>query len=419
VTAQPSAMAASLDVATVKQDFAVLRREFKGRRLVFLDSAASSQKPEAVIEAMDRFQRTSYANIHRGVYALAEEATAAYETARARIARLVGASDSSEIVFTRGTTEAINLVAHSYGRHRMQPGDVVVTTHMEHHANIVPWHMLADDHGVDVRWIPLTPDGKLDLGDLDRLLDGAKLVTVAHASNVLGTLNDVRTLADAAHAAGALVLVDAAQSVPHMTVDVEALGCDFLAFSAHKMCGPTGIGALWARRELLDDMPPFLGGGEMILDVRVDGFTPAEPPHKFEAGTMPITEAIGFAAAADYLDDLGFDNVRRHEVEVTSYALDALRDRFGERIRIFGPESAEERSGVISFQMTDLHAHDVSQVLDEEGVCVRAGHHCAKPLMRELGVPATARASFYIYNDEADADALVAALARAEEFFSL
>ncbi|HLG00752.1 MAG TPA: SufS family cysteine desulfurase [Acidimicrobiia bacterium] len=410
--------ATATDWAAIKRDFPQLEREVKGKRLVFLDSAASSQKPRSVLAAMDDVYEHHYANIHRGVYAIAEEATAAYEAGRTSAARLIGANDRREVVFTRNTTESINLVAHTWARANLGAGDAVVTTMMEHHANIVPWHMLAEERGVEVRWIPLTADGRLDLTDLGRLLEGAKLVTLAHVSNVLGTINDVRSVADAAHAAGALVLVDAAQSVPHMRVDVTELGCDFLAFSAHKMCGPTGIGVLWARLELLEAMPPFLGGGEMIADVRLDGFTPNEVPHKFEAGTMPIVEAVGLGAAAAYLDAIGFDAVRRHERDLTAYALGALRDRFGDTIRIFGPTSADDRGGVVSFEFAGIHAHDVSQVLDEEGVCVRAGHHCAKPLMRELGVPATARASFYIYNDEADVDALVDALVKTEKFFA-
>ncbi len=415
----PLSGSASADLGAVKDDFPVLRREVNGRPIVFLDSAASSQKPEAVLDAMDRFYRTSYANIHRGVYTIAEEATRAYEDARRKAARLVGASDHREVVFTRNTTEAINLVAHSWARTHLSEGDVVVTTMMEHHANIVPWHILAEERGIELRWIPLTEDGHLDLDDLDRLLDGAKLVTVAQVSNVLGTVNELRSLADAAHRAGAHFLVDAAQSVPHMPVDVGEIDCDFLAYSAHKLCGPTGIGVLWARREILEEIPPFLGGGEMIMDVRLDGFTPNEVPHKFEAGTMPIAEAVGLAAAIDYLEAIGFDAVRRHERELTRYALDLLDDRFGDRIRIFGPASADERGGVLSFELGDVHPHDISQVLDEYAVCVRAGHHCAKPLMRSLGVPATARASFYIYNDEADADALADALVEAEKFFAI
>ncbi|MCZ7527407.1 MAG: SufS family cysteine desulfurase [Acidimicrobiia bacterium] len=412
-------MAAPLDVARIKADFPILERTVHGKRLVYLDSAATSQKPVAVLDAMERYYRTSNANVHRGVYTLAEEATHAFEEARRRMARLVGAPSEREIVFTKNATEAINLVAHSWGRANLGPGDPVVLSHMEHHANVVPWHMLAAERGIELRWIPLTPDGRLDLTDLPRLLDGARLLAVTAMSNVLGTVNDVRPLADAARAAGALVLVDACQAVPHLPVDVQALDADFLAFSAHKMLGPTGIGVLWARADLLEDMPPFLGGGEMIRDVRLDGFTPNDVPWKFEAGTPPIAEAVGAAAAADYLEALGLDTVRAHEMRLARYALDALEERFQDRLTVFGPRDVGHRGAVLSLAFPGIHAHDVAQVLDEDAVCVRAGHHCAKPLMRVLGVPATTRASFYVYNDEADADALVEALARAEKFFAV
>jgi cysteine desulfurase/selenocysteine lyase len=293
---------------------------------------------------------------------------------------------------------------------------------MEHHANVVPWHILASERGIQLRWIPLTADGHLDLTDLPRLLDGAKLLGVTAVSNVLGTINDITPLAEAAHAAGALVLVDAAQAAPHLTIDVDRLGADFVAFSGHKMLGPTGIGVLWARRQLLEEMPPFLGGGEMITDVRLDGFTCAELPWKFEAGTPPIAEAIGLGAAIDYLEGVGMDAVRAHELSLTSYALSALGERFGDRFRVHGPADPVERSGVLSFEFStgqgdSVHPHDIAQVLDSEGVCVRAGHHCAKPLMRALGVTATARASFYVYNDEADVDALADALTAVEKMF--
>ncbi len=414
-TAAPTS---SIDLRQLKQDFPILEREVNGHRLVYLDSASSTQKPQSVLDAMDRLYTHHYANVHRGVYTLSEEATAEYEGARRKAARLIGATDPREVVFTRNTTEAVNLVAYSWARRHLSEGDAVVTTQMEHHANIVPWHILAEERGIEVRWIPLTDDGHLDLSNLDALLDGAKLLAVTQVSNVLGTINDLRPLADAAHAAGAHVLVDAAQSVPHMAVDVQAIDCDFLAFSAHKMVGPTGIGVLWARREILEEIPPFLGGGEMITDVRLDGFTPNEVPHKFEAGTMPIAEAVGLGAAIDYLDAIGFDAIRAHERALTGYALDTLRERFGERLTVFGPTTADERGGVVSFELENIHAHDVSQVLDSHAVCVRAGHHCAKPLMRHLGVAATARASFYIYNDEADVDALVEGLNEVEKLFS-
>ena len=407
-----------LDVASIKADFPILKRQVHGKRLVYLDSASSSQKPIQVLDAMDDQYRNYYANIHRGVYTIAEESTAAYEAARAKVARFIGAPLPSEIVFVRNATEAINVVAYSWARANLREGDAIVLTHMEHHANVVPWHMLAAERGVELRWIPLTADYRLDLTNLDQLLDGAKLLAVSAMSNVLGTINDIRPLADAAHAAGAHVLVDACQAAPHLPVDVQAWDADFVAFSSHKMCGPTGIGALWARAELLEAMPPFMGGGEMITQVTVDGFTPNEIPWKFEAGTPPIAEAVGFGAAVDYVTSLGMDAIREHEVALTGYTLDALRRRFGDNLTIYGPLDTAVRGGAISFLFEGIHAHDISQVVDEEAVCVRAGHHCAKPLMRVLGVPATTRASFYVYNDEADADALIDALARAEKFFA-
>lgn len=405
-------------LAHLKDDFPIFKREIKGRRLVYLDSAATSQKPRSVIDAMDHYYEHSNANVHRGVYELAEEATAAFEGSRSKVARFLNARSAREIVFTKNATESSNLVAQSWARANLKPGDPVVITQMEHHANIVPWHQLVAERGIELRWIPLTPDGRLDLSDISRLLDGAKLLGVTAMSNVLGTINDLKPLVAAAHDAGALVLVDGAQSVPHLTTDVQAMGCDFLIFSAHKMLGPTGIGVLWAREELLDAMPPFLGGGEMITDVRLDGFTPNELPWKFEAGTPPIAEAVGLGAAIDYLSDVGMDAIRDHEISLVTYALSALEERFGEGIQVFGPRDPAIRGGVVSFSLGDIHAHDISQVLDDEGVCVRAGHHCAKPLMRVLGIPATARASFYLYNDESDVDALVSALISAEKFFA-
>ncbi|HSL57261.1 MAG TPA: SufS family cysteine desulfurase [Acidimicrobiales bacterium] len=411
-------MSTSLDVAAIKKDFPILAREVDGRRLVYLDSAATSQKPIAVLEAMDAYYATMNANVHRGVYKIATEATHAYEGARATTARFIGAAEPTGVVFTKNATESINLVAQSWGRANLGPGDAVLLTEMEHHGNIVPWHMLAAERGFELRWVPLTADGKLDLTDLDRLLDGVKLFGFTAMSNVLGTITPIRELTDAAHAAGALALVDACQLLPHLPTDVGELGADFLAFSGHKMLGPTGIGVLWARPELLEAMPPFLGGGEMIRDVRLDGFTTNDVPWKFEAGTPPIAEAVGLGAAIDYLEALGMEAVRRHEVELTAYALRTLHDRFGDTLVVHGPAEPSERGGVLSFAFGELHPHDISQVLDQEGVCVRAGHHCAKPLMRKMGVGATARASLYVYNDEADVDALGDALASASEFFA-
>ncbi len=408
----------SLDVERIRGDFPALQRVVNGRPVVFLDSAASAQKPESVLRAMDDIYRGSYANVHRGVYQMAEEATAAFENGRAKVASFIGAPSRDELIFVRNATEAINLVAYSWGRANLRAGDVVVVSHMEHHANVVPWQMLAAERGIELRWLPVTDDFRLDLTNLEATLDGARLLAITAMSNVLGTINDIRPLADAAHAHDALVLVDACQYVPHLRTDVAAWDADFVAFSAHKMLGPSGIGALWARRELLEAMPPFLGGGEMIRDVRLDGFTTNDLPWKFEAGTPAIVEAVGWGAAIDYLEALGMDAVRDHEERLTRYALDALTDRFPQ-INIYGPQDVSVRGGAISFLFDDIHAHDISQVLDQHAVCVRAGHHCAKPLMRQLGVPATSRASFYIYNTEAEVDALVVALAEAETFFKV
>jgi cysteine desulfurase/selenocysteine lyase len=379
-----------LDVAAIKADFPILSTTVHDHRLVFLDSAASSQKPTAVLEAMDHYYETSHANVHRAAYTLAEAATNAMEAGRSKVARFIGAPSADEVIFTKNATESINLVARSWGAANLSPGDAVVLTQLEHHANIVPWQQLAAERGIELRWIPLTPDGRLDLSDLDRLLDGAGLLAVSAMSNVVGTIPPVRMLADAAHAAGALVCVDACQYVPHVATDVGALGADFLAFS---------------------------GGGGMILDVTQDGFVPADAPHKFEAGTPPIAEIVGLGAAVDYLDALGMERLRAHEVSLTAYAMRSLTERFGDDLTIYGPAEPAERGGVMSFAFKGIHPHDLSQVLDQHGVCVRPGHHCAKPLMRVLGVGATARASWYLYNDEADVDALADALDDAGAFF--
>jgi len=407
------------DLTARRADFPLLRREIDGKRIVYLDSANSSQKPESVIEAMADFARTSYAPINRSAYRLAAEATDAYEAARSKVARFVNAPADDEVVFTKNATESLNLVAKAWGGAHLRAGDVVVLTHMEHHANIVPWHQLAAERGIVLRWIPLTDHGELDLTDLDELLDGAKVFSFTAMSNVLGTITPVRLLVDAAHRAGALAVVDACQYVPHNPTDIQAWDADFVAFSSHKMCGPSGIGLLWGRACLLDETPPFLGGGNMISDVRLDGFTPAPVPAKFEAGTPPIIEAAGLGAAIEYLEGVGMVDLRRHEMELTEYALSTLQQRFGDDIRIHGPRNVEVRGGVISFEFRDIHPHDVSQVLDGDNVCVRAGHHCAKPLMRILGVAATVRASLYLYNDTADVDALADALDRAGDFFSI
>ena len=407
-----------LDVATIRKDFPILERaQADGRPLVYLDSAASSQKPQAVLDAMDHYYETTHANVHRGVYSIAEEATRLMEEARGKLASFVRARSPREIVFAKNGTECLNLVANAWGRANLRAGDSVLLTEIEHHANLVPWLMLKEQLGIELRYIPLGDDGQLDLTELDRLVDGVRLVAVTAMSNVLGTLTPVRRIADAAHAAGAVVVVDGAQYAPHLVTDVTALGADFFAFTGHKLLGPTGVGVLWGREELLDAMPPFLGGGEMIRDVRLDGFTPNDLPWKFEAGTPPIAETIGLGAAVDYLEGLGMEAVREHEVRLTAYAMRTLTARHGDDLRIFGPSEPASRGGVISFAFKDVHPHDISQVLDQAGVCVRAGHHCAKPLMRRLGVGATARASFYVYNDESDVDALADALDATSDLF--
>ncbi len=406
-----------LDVAALKKDFPILDREVHGGRLVYLDSANTSQKPRAVLEAIERYYEQSNANVHRGTYLIAEEATAALEGARAKVARFIGAPSTREVVFTKNATEALNLVAKAWGRDNLRAGDAVVLTELEHHANIVPWHQLAAEMGIELRWIPVGADGHLDLTDLDRLVDGARVVSFAAMSNVLGTMLPVERLVEAAHGAGALAVVDASQHVPHLPTDVAAWGADFVAFTGHKMCGPTGIGVLWGTEDALDATPPFLGGGEMILQVTKDGFTHNELPWKFEAGTPPIAEAVGLGAACDYLAALDMEAVRQHEVELTAYTLRTLTERFGDDVTIHGPSEPAARGGVFSFDYRGIHPHDLTQVFDQHNVCVRAGHHCAKPLMQVLGVNATARASLYLYNDRSDVDALADALDGATDIF--
>ena len=402
----------------LKADFPVLQQQVHGTPLIYLDSGNTSQKPQSVIDAMSNYYETVNANVHRGSYEIAVRSTAALEGARAKIARFINAPATNEIVFTKNATEAINLLARTWGAANLGPGDAVVITEMEHHANIVPWHMLAAEKGFELRWIPITGDGHLDLSTLEQLLDGAKLLSVTAMSNVLGTLNPIVDLAAAAHRAGALIAVDGSQFVPHLATDVQAMGVDFLVFTGHKMLGPMGIGVLWAHAALLDAMPPFLGGGEMILNVTKQGFTTADIPWKFEAGTPMVAEAVGLGTAVDYLGALGMDNVRQHEVELTAYALRSLTERHGDKITIHGPSEPAERGGVLSFIYDNVHPHDIAQVLDQRGICVRAGHHCAKPLMRTLGVPATTRLSLYLYNDVSDIDALAAALEASSDIFS-
>ncbi len=406
------------DVAAVRSDFPIFDEPINDRRLVYLDSSGTSQKPRAVLDAMTDFYESANANVHRGAYFLSDLASRRMEGARSKVAKFIGATDSAEVVFTKNATEAINLIAGSWGRVNLNKGDAVVLSMLEHHANIVPWHMLAQERGIEIRFLPVTGDGQIDLTDLDRWFDGANLVSLSAMSNVTGALTDLERVVTAAHAAGALVALDACQLVPHLPTDVAAIGADFMAFSAHKMCGPTGVGVLWARRELLEAMPPFMGGGGMIANVTTEGFTTTELPHKFEAGTPPIAEIIGLGAAVDYLSALDMHEVRRHEVELTAYFLRTIKERHGDDVVVHGPAEPSQRGGVFSFAYKDVHPHDLSQVLDQRGVSVRAGHHCAKPFMTQLGVGATARASLYIYNDESDVDELVDALSDASELFS-
>jgi cysteine desulfurase/selenocysteine lyase len=409
---------APLNVEALRKDFPLLARTVHDRPIVYLDSASSALQPQAVIDAMARYYETTHANVHRGVYATAEEATHLYERARVVVGRFIGApAPAHEIVFTKNTTESINLVAHTWARTNLSAGDHILLTEMEHHANIVPWLMLAKEVGLELRYIPVDGEGRLDLSDLATLMAGVKLVGVSAMSNVLGTINPIAEIAGVAHSAGAVVLVDGAQLVPHAPVDVTTLGADFLAFSGHKMMGPTGIGVLWARRELLNAMPPFLGGGGMILDVKLDSFRPAPPPGRFEAGTPPIAEAVGLSTAVDYLSGIGLDRIRAHELDLTNYTLARLDEKLGSDCRIFGPPAGADRGGVISLAYRDVHAHDVAQVLDQFGVCVRPGHHCAKPLMRKLGVQATARASLSLFSDEHDIEVLIEGLVEAGRLF--
>jgi cysteine desulfurase/selenocysteine lyase len=419
----------TLDVPRIRKDFPILDRTVRdGRPLAYLDSANTSQKPRQVIDAITDFYERHNANIHRASHQLGEEATAAYEGARIRAAQFIGAADEAEVVFTKNVSEGINLVAYAMGnasagqsggtgeRFRLGPGDEIVITEMEHHSNIVPWQLLCQRTGATLRWFGVTEDGQLDLSGIDGLItERTKLVALAHQSNVLGTINPVAEIAGRAHAAGALVLVDAAQSVPHMPVDVQQLGADFLGFTSHKMCGPTGIGVLWGRRELLEEMPPFLGGGEMIESVWMDHSTFAPPPHKFEAGTMPIAEAAGLDAAIGYLTDTGLDAIRAHEQDLVRYTLGALGEVDG--LRVLGPADPASRGAAVSFTVDEVHPHDISQVLDEHGVAVRAGHHCAWPLHRRYGITASTRASFYLYNTTAEVDSLVAGIRQAQHFF--
>jgi cysteine desulfurase/selenocysteine lyase len=421
----------TFDVARIRKDFPILDRTVRGGQpLVYLDSANTSQKPRQVIDTLTEFYERHNANIHRATHELGEEATEAYEGARVKVAGFLGAADETEVVFTKNISEAINLVAYAMGnasaigsgagaaddRFRLGPGDEIVITEMEHHSNIVPWQMLCQRTGATLRWFSVTADGRLDLAGIDGLItERTKLVSLAHQSNVLGTVNPVKMIADRAHQVGALVLADAAQSVPNSPVNVAALGVDFLGFTGHKMCGPTGIGVLWGRKELLAAMPPFLGGGEMIETVWMDHTDYAAPPHRFEAGTMPIAQAVGLGAAVDYLSEVGLAAIRAHEADLVTHALATLTSIEG--LRILGPTTPDDRGAAISFEVDGVHPHDVSQVLDESGIAVRAGHHCAWPLHRALGVQASTRASFYLYNTRDEVDALAEGIRAAQRFF--
>lgn len=404
------------DVERIRSDFPILSREVRpGKTLVYLDSTATSQKPEVVIEAMNGFYRRSNSNIHRGIHVLAEEATALYEQARETIAAFINAASPREIVYTRNTTESINLVAHTWARANLQSGDLVILTEMEHHSNLVPWQMLAAERGIRLEFIPVTADGTLDLDAYGGLLtQSPRLVAFTHMSNVLGTITPAAEIIRLAHEAGALTVLDAAQSVPHLMVDVQALDVDFMAFSAHKMCGPTGIGALYGKSRLLEEMPPFLGGGDMIREVKLRTFRPNSVPHKFEAGTPAIAESVGFGAAVKYLSGIGMQSIADHEHSIIEYALERLEEVPG--ITLLGP-TAEKKGGVASFTFDGVHPHDVAQVLDRDGIAVRAGHHCAQPLHERFGIPASTRASFYLYSTRREVDLLIEGLYKVKKVF--
>jgi cysteine desulfurase/selenocysteine lyase len=405
-----------LDWAAVRGLFPILSEEIGGKPLVYLDNAATSQKPRSVIDALTNYYEHTNANVHRGIHELSRRSTVAYEDARARLARFIGASGPEELIWTRGTTEAINLVAGSWALDNLREGDEILISSMEHHSNIIPWQLVARRTGAKLKYIEMDDEGRLVVEDLPKLLSSrTRLVAISHISNALGTINPVHEIVEQAKAAGATVLVDGAQAAPHRKVDVQELGCDFYAFSGHKMCGPTGVGGLWGRKELLESMPPYHGGGEMISIVGRDESTWAELPHKFEAGTPNIAGAVGIAAAADFLDELGFDRIEEHGRDIVSYAVERLNAI--DDIRVFGPNDASERSGVVSFLMGDAHPHDISTILDSEGIAIRAGHHCAQLVMQHFGVSATARASFYLYNSREDVDRLAEGLELVQGIF--
>jgi cysteine desulfurase/selenocysteine lyase len=406
----------TLDVAKIRKDFPILERKVHGVPLVYLDNAATSQKPRQVIDALVYYYENYNANIHRAVHTLGEEATAGYERAREKVRAFINAPSAECVIFTRNTTEAINLVAYSWGRANIGEGDEILLTQMEHHSNLIPWQQLAKEKGATVRYVPVTPQGTLELNGLENLFDArTKMMALPHVSNSLGTINPVEKIAGEARRRGVMLLIDGAQGAPHLPLDVQAIGADFYAFSSHKMLGPTGVGVLYGRRELLEEMEPFLGGGEMIRKVTFEGATWNDLPWKFEAGTPNIADVIAFGAAIDYLSDLGMDNVRQHEAEITAYALDRMASI--PDIILYGPPDAAQRGGVVSFNFPDLHSHDIGTVLDTHGVAIRSGHHCTQPLMRCLGISGTARASFYVYNTPQEVDALVDAVKAAVAFF--
>ena len=413
-------MQATISVDQIRKDFPILQRKVRNdKNLVYFDNAATTQKPIQVINTITDFYTNHNSNIHRAVHALAEEATEAYETARDKIAKFLNIKDRQEIVFVRGTTEAINLVAYAWGRQNIQEGDIIVTTEYEHHSNIVPWQLLTQEKHAKLEYVAVDDNGELILEQLDQFLTSGKvkLVAVSQMSNVLGTITDVATLVEKCKKAGVRVLIDGAQSVPHMKVDLDSLGCDFFAFSAHKMLGPTGVGVLWAKKELLEQMAPFHGGGDMIREVHKYETTWNDLPYKFEAGTPNIADVIGFAAAIDYLNEIGMDYVRAHEIEITKYALDKLSKIPG--IKIYGTSDMSKRGGVISFNFADIHPHDLATIIDEDGIAIRSGHHCAQVLMEKLDIAATSRASFYIYNTKEEVDVLINSLSRAARLFKL
>jgi cysteine desulfurase/selenocysteine lyase len=405
------------DIDRIREDFPILSRKVHcDKPLVYLDNAATSQKPRSVIDALSHYYEHYNANIHRGIHALSEQASDEFEDARKRVASFIGSGDPNEVIFVRNTTEALNLVAQAWGRANIRPGDEIVLSEMEHHSNLVPWQLLAQEKGANLKFFRIDDNGEIDPGQIEDLIgERVKVVSLTHMSNVLGTINPVELAAKRAHEVGALMVVDGAQSVPHLPVDVAELGCDFLAFSGHKMLGPMGVGVLWGRAELLEAMDPFLGGGSMIREVFLDRSTWNELPWKFEAGTPDVADVIALTAAVDYLESVGMDAIRRHEMEVASYAIRALTDLDG--VRIYGPQDPSRRGGVVAFNYLDIHPHDIGTIVDREGVAIRAGHHCCQPLMRRLGVAATCRASFYLYNTESETDVLVDALKQARELF--